>query len=118
MSRGELSKLGIISSSSELYSEFNEGFLLGTSKEDKPSFWTTQFHPLMAAFGLKDKLTANFQLNFDTEEHAENFFNQISDKKKDAKEYFWNGLFKKENVDFYLSDDKKSIVFKYGDLDK
>ena len=118
MNRDDLNKLGIISSSSELYSEFEGGFLLGTSREDKPSFWTTQFHPLLAMFSYKDKLTAMFQLNFDKEEHAENFFNQISDKKKEAKGYFWNGLFKKENVEFYLSDDKKSVVFKYGDLDK
>ena len=117
MNRGDLSKLGIVSSSSELYSEFEDGFLLGESREEKASFWTTQFHPLLSVFALKDKLTAKFQLNFDKPESAEKFFNQISDKKEDAEDYFWNGFFKNERVDYYLSEDKKSIIFKYGDLD-
>ena len=117
MNRDNLSKLGIISSSSELYSEFGEGILLGISKEKKSSFWTTQFHPVMSALAFKDKLTAKFQIDFDTEEHAKNFLNQISGKEDKAKKYFWNGLLRKEEVGFYLSDDRKSIIFKYGDMD-
>ncbi len=118
MNRDELSSLGIVSSSSELYVENGKKPLIGTSKEGKPSFWTTQFHPLLAWIALKSELTAKFQLNFDTKEHAENFFNQIAGKGDKAESYFWNGFLNKEKVDFYLSEDKKSVIFKYGDFDK
>ncbi|MGI5174080.1 DUF4474 domain-containing protein [Treponema sp. OMZ 840] len=108
LNRSDLKKLGIESSSFKLIDN-ESGETLLSNKENKPSFWTTGFKPTKHKH--KDKLTAEFTLNFKDEASAENFFNQISGskQKEKAENYYWNG-----KGDVSVSSNGNSVHFRYG----
>ena len=105
LNRKDLRKLGIESSSFKLIDNKN-GQILVNNKEKKPSFWISGFTPTKHRH--KDDLTAEFALNFTDEERAQNFFDQIKDKKENAEKYYWNG-----KGDVSININGKSVNFRY-----
>ena len=118
LNRNELSSLGLESSSFDLIDNNSKETLI-SRKEEKQSFWTTGFKPLH--FCKKTNLTAIFSLSFKDEESAKNFYDQIFEKSTDAEKYYWNDSFggkDKQNISVKLSDDKKSVIFRYGNMEE
>ena len=105
LNRGDLKKPGIESSSFKLIDN-ESGKTLLSNKENKPNFWTTGFKPTKHRH--KDKLTAEFTLNFKDETSAENFFNQIKNVEDNAEKYYWNG-----KGDVSVSINGNSVYFRY-----
>jgi len=118
LNRNELSSLGLESSSFDLIDNNSKETLI-SRKEEKQSFWTTGFKPLH--FGKKTNLTATFSLNFKDEKAAKNFYDQIKEQTEKGYEYYWNdslGGKDKQNISVKLSDDKRSVIFRYGNMEE
>ena len=118
LNRNELSNLGLESSSFDLIDNNSRETLI-SQKEEKQSFWTTGFKPLH--FGKKNNLTAIFSLNFKDEKSAKNFLDNIKNSISEGEDYYWNDSFggkDKQNIHVELSENKKSVIFRYGNMEE
>ena len=115
----DLKKWGITSTALDL-KDNESGKTIVNIKEEQSSFWTTAFK--VSKHRNKSKLTALYNITFNTEENAQAFFREMNlpDSIDTAEKYYWNNSIngkEKQNINIELDKDNKSVIIRYGNGD-